>query len=168
MTFAVRFQTMPVKESVIYLATDISYVNVVATPKNGSTATISVLHNMKNGGSDHIGEIQLNTWYLFYIYNVQSEFKVYFDRVNDLIMNRGRSANPFLLLKQNYRVGQRNVVDHVNTTMIFGTKGLTGITGSSAFVYDLLWLHLFDIECEYGDIYRECLCNWIYTDYTDL
>jgi hypothetical protein len=168
MTFAVRFQSMPVKESVIYLATENCYLNVVATPKNGSTAMISVLHNMKNSGSNYIGEIQLNTWYLFYIYNVQSEFKVYFDRVNDLIVNGGKCNNPFVALKQNYIVGQqRNAVDQRNTTIILGTKNCPSLTGSSAFVYDLLWIHLFDIECEYGDIYRECLCNWIYTEYMD-
>jgi hypothetical protein len=46
-------------------------------------------------------------------------------------------------------------------------RGMEGVYGTSAFEYDLAWIHFFDYFTEYarGDLYRDCLGDWKYTQF---
>ncbi|NDH07223.1 hypothetical protein EBX93_15105, partial [bacterium] len=96
-TFALRFQSMPVKETIIGIAMGqpgTLYYNLVATPTSGNAISISVEHFF--GGKDTVtpfrSGFQLNRWYLFTIHNRKTGFDLYVNDVDDTIRTKGRGG----------------------------------------------------------------------------
>ena len=176
-TFAVRLQSMPVKETMISFACSNSlYYNLVATPINGSTATISVYHNF--GGTSKVVtttiQLSINKWYLFVVNNKDTGFDLACYNVADMAAGSGVSNtisinhnSPLYLPNATWdpAPGQNRQMCNV----IVGTKGFVGawsaFFATSSFTYDVAWVHFFDRVSSKDDLVRECKCDWIYTSF---
>jgi len=183
MSFAVRFQTMPVKETLCHIFPGSSRSDsfaIIATPVNGSTSIISVQHSWA-GGSEMINTnyyLTVGTWYMFYINNNKTSFDLYCNSF-DGFSSSGGSAT----VTSMYAVGRAPLWNE-NATWnpapgqpaqpcnILFSGGLFqgswgGVYGTSSFQFDLAWVHFFDKTLTKEDVLKECKCSWVYTQFTD-
>jgi len=180
MTVAVRFQSMPVKESILNLASGRvgSYYNVIAYPINGSTAGISIEHNVTGRGTQTQSTtygLALNVWYLIRIDNTGTGFTIHCDAVDDLIRSKGSSRSSIALTSSKPLWGVNGTwkatpgQSYEVCNVMLGTNGVRGswaaMYASGACTYDVAWVHFFDGLTNDNDIYRECKCDWVYTQF---
>jgi hypothetical protein len=53
---------------------------------------------------------------------------------------------------------------------MIGTKNFTNwreIYSTSSFNYDIAWVHFFEQIVSGDDIYRDCMANWVFTQFPD-
>ena len=183
MSFAVRFQTMPVKETLCHIFPGGPQSNsfaVVAYPMNGSTATISVEHNLVGGSWAPITtnwQLSLGTWYLFYVNNKNNRFEFYCDSMDNLITRGGKTDQntyvrdglwrDFWNLNATWNPAPGQNYQPCNVLFSGGQyQGQWGgVYGTSSFHFDLAWVHFFQQEMEPIDVVRECKADWIYTEF---
>ena len=132
-SFAIRLQTMPVKETLIHIG-----CNIILKPINGSNAGIYIDNKWTEL------QMSLNKWYL-----------IYFIRDKGLTINCVTIDNP--VIKTPVEIPNIN-----SNSIIIGTKNFN-LESTSSFVYDIAWIHFFDYIVTVDDIYRDCMANWIYT-----
>lgn len=180
LSFAVRFQSMPVKETLIKIAPGAGYMSLIATP-SGSSVSISVEHSFGGGGVKTVpfrSGFPLNKWYLFFVHNYGTGFDLYCNAVEETVSSKGRGGGIGSM-----KVEHGSAMFQTNQTffphpwsgqpsgqcwLIWGAqrhRGMPGVYGTSAFEYDLAWIHFFDQFTSNQDIYRECLGNWKYTQF---
>lgn len=173
-TIAIRFITMPVKETIMSLVCGgaQNHFNIITTPINGSRAKIVVECNVGRGIQtiDTYRSMDLNVWYLFRIDNLGNAFNFTFDRIDSIIQNNGRLPQPInatgsQLWGANEIWGRGGAC-----TILVGTSGFMGgwppsFYSSSSFNYDVAWIHFFDGNVNENDMYREALANWKYTQF---
>ena len=183
-TFAVRFQSMPVKETIIGFAmgqVGSLYYNIIATPSSGNNVTISVEHFF--GGKDTVTPFRsglgLNKWYLFTIHNRGTGFDLYVNDVDGTVRTKGKGGGiGQLKLDHNAKLYSPNGTWHPKNgsgqpveacTIVMGTRGYVGkwksFYATSAFEFDLAWVHFFDMFITNDDVYRDCMGNWQYTQF---
>jgi len=176
-TFAVRLQSMPVKETMIgFACSSALYYNLVATPINGSIATISVYHNF--GGSPKVVtttiQLSINKWYLFVVNNRDTGFDLACYNVADMAAGSGVSNTVSInnngpLYLPNATWNPAPGQNYQTCNVIVGTKGFVGtwsaFFATSSFTYDVAWVHFFDRFSSKDDLIRECKCDWIYTQF---
>ena len=59
--------------------------------------------------------------------------------------------------------------DYTQSNIMIGTKNFKNwseIHSTSSFYYDIAWIHFFDHYVNADDIYRDCMANWIFTQFT--
>lgn len=167
---AIRINTMPVKDTVCSLLSAGYYVNIVFTPQNGSTASVSFLHNMttgfKNTVISSVFTISMNVWYLININQTNNTgFTVNIRSFEDIINTKGTVTRGISLQAPGaiyYENGLYNTPTG-NCAINIGSKN----NGSSRFIYDIAFIHFFQQSCSADDLYRDCMCNWIYTQFPD-
>jgi hypothetical protein len=180
LSFAVRFQSMPVKDTVVKIAPGRGYMSLVATP-SGSSIAISVETNFGGGGVKTLpfrSGFQLNKWYLFFVHNYGTGFDLYCNAVDETVVSKGKSGGiGSLKVEHNGPMFQANETFFPQNGsgqpagqcwLIWGAqrhRGMEGVYGTSAFEYDLAWIHFFDQFTSNEDIYRECLGDWKYTQF---
>jgi hypothetical protein len=172
MTVAIRFNTMPVKETIMCLACGgaFNYFNVITTPINGSSAKIFVECNIGRGMQtiDTYRSMDLNVWYLFRIDNLGNGFNFTFDRIDSIIQNQGRLPQPVNASGSQLWGANKIWNNGEPCTIMFSTNGFMSwrsYYSSSSFNYDLAWIHWFDGSVNENDMYREALANWKYTEF---
>jgi len=181
-TFAVRLYSMPVKETLIGLAfgnVGTFYYNVICTPVNGSTTSISIEYNIGAGSQkmQTAYQLSLNTWYLIQIDNRGNGFTLSCDAFNDVLAKKG-TTNPGVAVSGNATLYGMNATwapapgqGYQACNIMVGTKGYVGSWASmystSSFTYDLAWVHFFDKMLSAADVYRECMADWVYTQFAD-
>ena len=182
MSFAVRFQTMPVKETLCHIfpgGTRADSFAILATPMNGSTAVISVQHSY-TGGSTILPtpyQISLGTWYLFYVNNNKTSFDLYCNSFDGFHATKGAGSSvnlsaggsPLWATNATWNPAPGQPSQPCN--LLFG-GGLFqgswgGVYGTSSFQFDLAWVHFFDKTLTQDDVVKECDCSWIYTQFPD-
>ena len=178
-TFAVRLQSMPVKETMISFAcSGALYYNLIATPINGSIATITVYHNFGGGAKVVPTTIQLsiNKWYMFVVNNRDTGFDLACYNIADMAAGSGVSNTVSInhngpLFLPNATWNPAPGQNYQTCNVIVGTKGFVGtwsaFYGTSSFTYDLAWVHFFDRFSSKDDLVRECKCDWIYTPFPE-
>lgn len=183
MSFAVRLQTMPVKETLCHLfpgASKSDSFAIIATPVNGSTSIISVQHSWA-GGSEMINTnyyLSVGTWYMFYVNNNKTSFDLYCNSVDGFLSSGGAATvttmtavNRVPMWKTNATWNPAPGQPAEPCNILFG-GGLFqgqwgGVYGSSSFQFDLAWIHFFDKTLTKEDVVRECKANWLYTQFPD-
>lgn len=169
LTFAIRFQTMPVNDRIFHFWThDVqTYINV--TPINGSTSIMTVMSNIEgNNGIKKIPmNISLNVWYIIVVSNNETGLSFKCAPINDIANNRG-SMSSSVSFRRNRPIYLANANE--------GSQSLPGqvdsscnviITGSATFKFDVAWTHFFDQVASSEDIVRECKADWVYTAFPD-
>jgi hypothetical protein len=182
MTAAMRFQSMPVKETIIALACGPAgswFCNLIATPINGSTAGIQIEYKIADGPFQYRPtsfQIALNAWYLFRVDNIGTGFVIYCDSISNITTNKG-SYGYNLAISGSKQLWDANATwsptpGQVSQAcnIMFGTdkyrqKGWAAMYGSGAFTYDIAWVHFFDGAVNDNDLYRDVMSNWIYTQF---
>jgi len=172
-TVAIRFNTMPVTETIMCLASGkaFNHFNIVTQPINGSKARIFVEYNVGTGikDIDTYRSMDLNVWYLFRIDNLGNGFNFTFDRVDSIIQNQGRLPQPINVSGSQLWLPNEMWQSGGACTVMVGTNGFMGkwpsYYSSSLFNYDVAWIHFFDGSVNENDMYREALANWKYTQF---
>jgi len=178
-TVPVRFQSMPVKESIINLAMGppgTYYYNIITTPLNGSQAGVYIEYNIGNGveRTGNITTINLNVWVMFIINNKGTGFDLQIYDVNYLINSRGSMYGPVSVNRGKQLFAPNGTWNPISPgenknacNVMIGSNGYRGawaaMYATAAFTYDVAWVHFFDKQASQDDIYREALSNWIYT-----
>ena len=169
LTFAIRFQTMPVNDRIFHFWThDVqTYINV--TPVNGSTSIMTVMSNIEgNNGIKKIPmNISLNVWYILVVSNNDTGLSFKCAPINDIANNKGSMSStvsfhrtrPIYLTNANE--GSQSLPGQVDSSCN------VIITGSASFKFDVAWTHFFDHVASSEDIVRECKADWVYTAFPD-
>jgi hypothetical protein len=153
-SFAIRLQSMPVKETIFTCSTPTFFCNIIAKPINGSTAGIYISHTM-DGKILHTYtsyKLSINKWYLIYIIHADT-FNIYCNSIDELISNKGHAD--VVPIKAPNKI----------SNITIGTKNINalGMYSTSLFNYDIAWIHFFQHNASNDDIYRDCMANWIFT-----
>jgi hypothetical protein len=167
-SFAIRLLSMPIKETIINFAigsTTTYFCNIIAKPINGSNAGISISHTF-NGKWINIPtsyQLSLNKWYAIFVSNNDSGLDIYCNSIDELIFNHGNASMT--------RIQSPNKItnDYTQSNIMIGTKNFKNwseIHSTSSFYYDIAWIHFFDHYVNADDIYRDCMANWIFTQFT--
>ena len=179
MSFAVRFQTMPVKETLCHFYTGAAKSDsfgIFATPVNGSTSIISIQHTW-SGGSKTINTnyyLTIGTWYLFYINNNMSGFDLYCNSFDGFASSGGAATvttmtatGPMWSANGTWNPAPGQPTQPCNILFSGGGPAWAGVYGTSSFQFDLAWVHFFDKTLTKEDVVRECKANWVYTQFPD-
>uniref|UniRef100_A0A6C0KT39 Uncharacterized protein n=1 Tax=viral metagenome TaxID=1070528 RepID=A0A6C0KT39_9ZZZZ len=180
MTVAMRAVTMPVKETLIKLSMGPGkFLSIVAIPKNGSTFHIGLESNIGQGGMDFGGPFQINKWYLYIFNNNGSSIDFTMIDMDAMLSSQGTSGKygnrtvnegrPLYSKNGSWSPAPGQPGEHC--TVMIGQQGFhdrgdwPSAYASSAFNFDLAWIHFFDHTASNNDLYRDCLNDWIYTQY---
>jgi hypothetical protein len=183
MSFAVRFQTMPVKETLCHLfpgASKHDSFAIIATPVNGSTSRIHIEHHYI-GGNAVINTnyyLSVGTWYLFYVNNNKTSFEVYCNSFDGFLSSGGVATVTTMMAFNRVAMWNTNATwnpapgqpaQACNIAFSGGNfQGQWGgVYGSFSFQFDLAWVHFFDKTLTKEDVVRECKADWIYTQFPD-
>jgi hypothetical protein len=179
MSFAVRFQTMPVKETLCHLypgAARHDSFGIIATPINGSTSTISIQHTW-SGGSRIINTnyyLTVGTWYLFYINNNRTGFDLYCNSFDGFMSSSGAATvttltatGPMWAMNGTWNPAPGQPGQPCNIMFSGSGPAWAGVFGSASFQFDLAWVHFFDKTLTREDVIRECKADWVYTQFPD-
>jgi hypothetical protein len=176
-SFAFRIQTMPVKETLFNFATGPYYYNIIATPINGSTIGIAIEHNL--GGSktttSNFSNVSLGVWHLLTIINNGTSFGLNLYDIKSLIDSKGTLLSNQVTIQANGQLWQTNATWNpapgqvqAPCNIMIGTKNFMnwrGMYSTSACNFDIAWVHFFQQVVSGDDIYRDCLANWVFTDF---
>ena len=179
MTVMMRFNSMPVKESIINLAMGnpgTYYCNLIVTPQNGSTMNCYVEYNLGQGvqRTSTISTFTLNKWTMFIIHNKGNGIGIQIYYVEDLIRSKGsrsgeislNGAGPLYAANATWNPISPGENKNACNVMI-GSNGFRGawaaMYATPAFSYDTAWVHFFEKSVTDDDIYREAMANWVYT-----
>ena len=179
-TFAIRLQTMPVKETIFSFYSDKYYANIVAQPMNGNSAKLSIIHNF-NGNQSVLSTpfiINIGSWYLVTVNKTNMTLNFKCNSFDNIIKNKGVdnmnisiSSSPQNFYIVNGINAQGNPYSQSACYICFGTNGIMnwqgGVFSSSSFYYDLAWVHFFDYSLDTNDALKECMTKWEYTQYPD-
>jgi hypothetical protein len=110
---------------------------------------------------------------MFRINNLGTGMSIDCVAIYDLINNKGRS-NSSITITESVQLWTPNGTwnpapgqNYQAANIMLGTRGYMGywtaMYGTSAFYYDVAWVHLFDGTVNDNDIYRDAMSNWIYT-----
>jgi len=183
MTFAIRPQSMPAgKETLLHIfpgGSSSESFAILATRVDGSTIGISVEYNSASGSKTIATPytLQVGAWYMFYVNNMRTSFDLYCNYVDGFLSSNGSATMVTLRGKGTPLWGTNATWNPAPGQMgqpcnlLFG-GGLFGgqwggIYGSSAFVFDLAWVHFFDQLITKEGVVRECKGDWIYTQFVD-
>ena len=177
MTVAIRFVSMPVKESLINLTCGRYYFNVIAT-NNGTNGAITIETNI-NGYDQIINtyfHISINVWNLIRIDNLGTGFSLGINTFTVIINDNGRfgilpvnTGRQLWTKNGTYRPAPGQPYEACK--VIIGTNGYMGSAlwksyySTSAFNYDVAWVHFFDGVVNDNDMKREVMVDWKYTQF---
>lgn len=180
-TFAIRLYTMPVKDTLVKFAVGSSYFSVILKPINGSTASVSIEHNFNRGNVTEQStnfRLSLNKWYLVGVHNWGVGLTLLINGIDEMVANKGYAygvrvdkADGTSLYKPNATWSPAPGQPGEACTIMLGTNGFLGnphwpgMYATSAFQYDLAWIHFFQQMANQDDMYRECMVNWKYTQF---
>ncbi len=179
-TFAIRPRTMPVKETFIHFRVGKYFATLISTPLNGNEATMYISHNFNNQieAVPTNFKLTLNKWHLIYIYNLGNEFHFYCKDMDELISLKGKNSQRIIIQSNNNlyskngqieKLGNPNIISE-QCNIIIGTKDVTDypeIYTTTSFNYDMAWVHFLQQKASENDILRECLSDWVYTQFPE-
>ena len=165
-SLAIRLQSMPLKETILYFISGQYYYSVIAKPKNGSMAKLFVETNLsgKVVTTSSVFELLIGKWYILYVNNMVSGFDLYCDEITT------KREVSHVALMQSRTQGEQMYSLTMGMNLLIGTNGfrtLSGMYSTSSFTYDLAWVHFFQQVAGHNDIIRDCRADWIFTAFPD-
>lgn len=171
-TFLIRFSTAPIRESFLMFHTEGLYCNVVAQSGGG----VTIEHNF--GGTPKVINtpwgIQLNRWHLFTVINNGTGLELFCAWASGAAAGEGLGTSVIVengkaFYATNATMNPTPGQNYQNCRVIIGIGKYTGVCPScystSAFQFDVGWVHFFDTEVNTDIIKREANANWIYTKF---
>ena len=190
MTFAVRLQSMPVRETLAHIFMGTAggnvydpYFAIVATPINGNTAGITISHDFYAGPNGELPidlatpfRLELGTWYMFVVNNHRTSFDIYCNSIDGFLGQNGSAGKVTLGTSEGKAAWDPNCTWNPTPGLPYSPCNIAfsggfnrgywwGVFGSTSFTWDLAWAHFFDKEITKEEIIRECKCDWIYTEF---
>ena len=183
MTFAVRFNTMPVKATFFSMAAEGAWTGIyccmVATPAGNGQIKMHFEHRQPRSPNQNtpVSEwlFSLNSWFLFTVVNTESGLNFRAQWL-DTVAQSGNTGAPILINLTNgytfYRAnatskpapGQPQEMCHIG----FGTNDnyewMPNYVDTN-FNYDIAWVHYFDYAATDADIKKDAACEWMYTQF---
>jgi hypothetical protein len=182
MTFALRFNTMPVKGNILSMFSGWgTYCHLIAYRNGNDTVRIQIEYKPR---SYYVQTIDINytfsirRWYYFTVINNQHGLVV---RVSLLehAQNEGQAGDNY---QMDLSKGYTDTFYGYNATsqpvagqpyerciMTFGTKGYYGYEAiyndNPAFEFDIAWVHFFDYSMTSNDVKRDANSDWMYTQF---
>lgn len=180
LTFAVRFQSLPVKDTLLKLAVGRGWVSIILT-QNGSNIAVSVEHTLGGGGVKTMpfrSGFPVGKWYLFFLHNRGTGFDLYCNAIDETVASKGKAGGigtikinhngPMYVANETWHPKSGSGQPAGECTLMWGGRHSAwwpGIYSSSVFQYDIAWIHFFDQFTTNEDIYRDCMGNWQYTQF---
>lgn len=174
-TFAFRLQSMPVKDAIFSFWVSNKYCVFYLQPVNGSTAQMRVQTNMTTDGSTYDGatafNLQVGTWYYMEVAQNGSGFDVYCDSITNIIKN-GNYTTQYTRITNNGPISTTTnnglyLPNQLSCNITIGGKGSGFNYYSSAFQFDVAWVHFFDSYINGGDVVKDCQASWQFTQFPD-
>jgi len=171
LNFAFRMTTMPVNDVIFRMVSDVYGISISLQPINGSTASVSITHNLGGNTNQYINvptniQLSMNQWYYILVnQNSTTSISIFIETPSNIINNNGNTAN---------------IVNLTCPTMFWVPNGLTlyppGISGlceivigagngSSSFNFDVAFIHYFSGVPSNEDWVREAKSDWIFTQF---
>jgi hypothetical protein len=178
-TFCIRPQSMPVKETLLNLSTGPYYYNLIATPTNGNNIKISIEHNLSGSvvTQEITSGVQLSNWYLFTIINNGTSIGLNLYDVASIVSSKGSLISNVVVTQANGQLYQPNATwnpapgqPQAPCNIMVGTNGYMnwrGMYSTSSFNYDLAWIHFYDYALSANDFFKEASASWIFTQFPD-
>jgi hypothetical protein len=174
-TFAFRLQSMPVKDGLFSFWVYNKFCTFYLVPVNGSTAQIRVQTNMTSNGATYDGatafNLQVGTWYYMEVAQNGQGFDVYCDSIPNIVKN-GNYTTQYTKITNNGPISTT-----INNGLYLQNKyscniGIGGkVSGfnyySSAFQFDIAWVHFFDSYINGSDVVKDCQASWQFTQFPD-
>lgn len=174
-TFAIRLQTMPVKDTIFTFKVwnKVCYLYVV--PVNGNTAQLRIQTNIsQNGNMVNVAthfNFKIGSWYLFEVAQNSNGFDFYCDTIDNII----RTGN--------YTIGVWSVINNspitttYNNGLYMSEKAMChyyvggSLSGSgfysASFQFDLAWIHFYDYYISSTAVVRDSKADWEFTQFPD-
>ena len=173
-TFAFRLKSKPVKETMFefqFKKPGVNTFSCVAMPR-GNTVDFQIEYNLGSGKkSVALGaSMALNDWYYLMVQCTGTGFNLKLTNITYVAQN-GLSGIPAFSVDEGTSIYSRNASWSPIAgqaleacTMTVGAMGLP--FGTSAFEYDLAWIHYFDTES--SDMFKkDAAASWKYTTFPD-
>ncbi len=169
LTFAVRLQSAPVRESLFTMVTSKGFVSLTLTPTG-----VSVDHTLGGSGSGSGSEksvplrggLTVGGWWLFTVHNMGSGVDVYVQSMEEARAKRAGSVVKVLhggpLYAANETEEPKGGSGQPKGRCQLLWSGMAR-HGTAAFEYDLAWVHFFDAYTTVEDGAREAAGDWRYT-----
>lgn len=174
-TFAFRLQSMPVKDAIFSFWVYNKYCVFYLQPVNGSTAQMRVQTNMTTNGTTYDGatafNLQLGTWYYMEVAQNGQGFDVYCDSISNIVKN-GNYTTQYTKITNNGPITTTinnglYVANQYSCNIAIGGKGSGFNYYSSAFQFDVAWVHFFDTYINASDVIKDCQASWQFTQFPD-
>jgi hypothetical protein len=179
MTVAIRIQTRATgndaKDTIFSFVYGKYFLVVYVTPEGSNSASLWVKTNISSNGKETITKLnsvlEVGKWCLFTANNMGNGISISCDPIYSLIKNGGSRILHYF--QSNISEYFTTYINNSVSIITVGTKSINnfnleqwkGFYSTNALNYDIAWIHFFDCNITENEIKRECLCNWIYTQY---
>ncbi len=163
---AFRMTSMPVNDTILRILSGIYQINIILKPNSGSTASVSISHNLSGQTINLPTNIQLliNQWYYILVNQNNSNFiSIFIDTPANIINNKGSTSNIVNLSSSSPFWIPNGLVQYPNSgdcRIIIGAGN-----GSAAFNFDVAFIHYFSGVPSNEDWVREAKSDWIFTQF---
>lgn len=174
-TFAFRLQTMPVKDTIFGFKVWNKFCYLYVVPINGNTAQLRVNTNMTQNGGVFDGatnwSFQIGNWYFLEVAQNGEGFDLYCDLVDNIVKTGNFTTGVWKILNNGPITTTQNNGLYLNAqTMchyfVGGSMSGSGMY-SSAFQFDLAWIHFYDYYITAADIVKDCQSAWVFTQFPE-
>ena len=164
-TLAVRLKSSIVNDETLVTFTSDNYVYKIIA--NRTTGRIYISNSFNNNGNVNTPYVLTNDWNLIIVKNNGNSFSLYCDSISTLISTKGNTSYtvvtaPNVIFPPNGTSGSTSGQRYSNAKIMIGRKNFASLC-----VYDVAWVHFFDKEVTGNDIYRDCMANWVFTQFPD-
>jgi hypothetical protein len=174
-TFAIRLQSMPVKDTIFTFRVQSYFCFIYLVPVNGSTAQIRTYTNMTRDGSNWDGTagqtISIGPWHLMEVAQSGQGLDIYCDTIDNIVKNGNftTGGNSILTNGQLYTNSNNGLYNGPNYQCNISVGGAASGSGfmSGTFQFDLAWIHFYDYYIAPADVVKDSQASWIFTQFPD-
>jgi hypothetical protein len=174
-TFSFRLQSMPVKDAVFSFWVYNKFCVFYLVPINGSSAQMRVTTNMTTDNTVYDGatafNLQVGSWYYMAVAQSGQGFDVYCDSVDTIVKNGNYTT------KYSRIINSGSITTTINNGLYLENKYSCNVSiggkasgmnfYSSAFQFDLAWVHFYDYYIAAADVVKDCKAAWQFTQFPD-
>ena len=174
-TFAFKLQSMPIKDSIFSFWIYNKFCSFYLVPINGSTAQMRIQTSMTTDNTVYDGatnfNLQVGSWYFMEVAQNGQGFDVYCDSIDNIVKNGNFTTQYTKITNSGPITTTINnglyLPNQYSCNIAIGGKASGLNFYSSAFQFDLAWVHFFDFYINAADVVKECKAAWKFTQFPD-